>query len=261
MEFGLWAGRDATRYCYLRLGVLESLLKDERVLNALMETLEVPGKKTALAKLSATEKVAAIDRQIAHFQSTPTSIWYNVEAGEVLAASVWSSDLPDKIVLDAFGDVKAESDLCVPVLRWIASSDLQAYAEVPLGRYRVDVLGYRRSGFFTSERIVSVELKNDLEQFKRALDQLATFRDYSTCVYLACTPSLAAQYLEKHADARNVRHWDPQALTRKLEPLGVGLLLVEREQVFEYIRPREAKVEKRFAVELADALANMKPRM
>jgi hypothetical protein len=61
---------------------------------------------------------------------------------------------------------------------------------------------------------------------KRGLDQMTTFAEYSHEVYMACTPDLAAQYLFKHANARSVRHWDPDVLDNKLERFGFGLLLV-----------------------------------
>jgi hypothetical protein len=90
-----------------------------------------------------------------------------------------------------------------------------------------DLVGYRPGGVFRSELIWAVELKNDLAQLDRAFAQLATYRMYSTRIYFACTPELAATCLTRHLQAKEVQRWDPLALEDKLKPLGCGLLLVE----------------------------------
>lgn len=117
-----------------------------------------------------------------------------------------------------------------------------------------NVLGYRRPGLLRGSRAVAVELKNDVEQLKRGLDQLATFKDYANAVYLACTPALAASYLDRHAGARNVRQWDPELLTRKLKTMGVGLLIVEGSMVMEMLKPVETAPDDRKNKELLDVL-------
>ncbi len=56
---------------------------------------------------------------------------------------------------------------------------------------------------------------------------MTTYADYAHEVYLACTPAMAAEYLRKHADSREAKRWDREAFDRKLQKLGVGMLLVE----------------------------------
>jgi hypothetical protein len=56
---------------------------------------------------------------------------------------------------------------------------------------------------------------------------------------LACTPAFAADYLERNAQNRSVNHWDPDLLDRKLKQGGFGLLIVERDNVFEVVKPIE----------------------
>ena len=68
---------------------------------------------------------------------------------------------------------------------------------------------------------------------------MGTFAEYVHGVYLACTPAFAAEYLERNAENRNVNHWDSSVLDRKLKQGGFGLLLVERDNVFETIKPVE----------------------
>lgn len=51
---------------------------------------------------------------------------------------------------------------------------------------------------------------------------MTTFGEYANAVYLGCTPFMALEYLEKHADARSVKHWDVRVLENKLAAFGLG---------------------------------------
>jgi hypothetical protein len=144
-------------------------------------------------------------------------------------------DLRQRVVDDKFYDVAREDDLRRPVARWLQSRGDEPYMEIQLGRRRIDVLGYNRRG----ARLTAVELKNSDEEFKRGPDQMGSFAEYAHAVYLACTPAFAANYLELNAFHRAVNHWDPTLLDRKLKQGGFGLLIVERDAVFEVIGPVE----------------------
>ena len=120
-----------------------------------------------------------------------------------------------------------------PVARWLAARTEEPYMEVQLGRRRIDVLGHKNG------RLTAVELKNSDEEFRRGPDQMNSFAEYAHTVYLACTPAFAADYLERNADHRDVNRWDPTLLDRKLKQGGFGLLIVERDNVFEVIKPVE----------------------
>ena len=52
-------------------------------------------------------------------------------------------------------------------------------------------------------------------------------------------PRIRRDYLERNAEHRAVNHWDPTLLDRKLKQGGFGLLIVERDTVFEVIKPVE----------------------
>jgi hypothetical protein len=80
-------------------------------------------------------------------------------------------------------------------------------------------------------------LKNDYEQFKRAFNQMGTFAEYTNVVYMACTPAFVAEYLDHNESSTG--HWDWDVLERKLTAGGFGLLVVERDQVFEVVKPVE----------------------
>ena len=109
--------------------------------------------------------------------------------------------------------------------------------EISLGLGRADVLGYKKPGFSGSGWLTAVELKNDDDEFARAPDQMGTFAEYANAVYAACTPAFAAEYLDRNE--KSVKHWDPTVLERKLTDGGFGLLIVERDSVFEVIKPAE----------------------
>jgi len=184
--------------------------------------------------------------QIDHYRRMPTSVWHAVPTYDVLAASIWLAQgqeqckvLSKRFVRDKFAGVSREEDLQRPVSRWLLNRGFEPYQEVPLGRRRIDVLGYRASSIGHSASLTAVELKNDDSQFARGIDQMGTFAEYAHAVYLACTPAFCADYLERNAYSRGVNHWDPGVLERKLIAGGFGLLIVERDAVFEVIKPAE----------------------
>jgi hypothetical protein len=231
-----------TRHCYLRLTKLSEYYADPAVVLALLDRLQVPGTSSTLKAMTHRERQQAIENQIDHFRRTPNSFWYGASQLEVLAASIWRArgdSLRDRSVRDKFCDVAREEDLTRPVARWLLARGEEPYMEIPMGRRRIDVLGHKRAGIMNKARITAVELKNDDEQFRRGPDQMATFAEYAHTVYLACTPAFAAYYLEKNAENRNVNHWDAGLLDRKLKQGGFGLLIVERDSVFEVIKPLE----------------------
>jgi hypothetical protein len=233
-------GDDNQRYCYIRATKLMEHYADPVVLSALMEQLQVPGTTAIHNQMDERQKKAAIEGQIEHFRQTPTSFWYGVPAHEVLAASIWRARgfaLSERVIRDKFYDVAREEDLRRPIARWLEARNENPYMEIQLGRRRIDVLGHKKSG--GSHRLTAVELKNSDEEFRRGPDQMGSFAEYSHAVYLACTPAFAAEYLERNADHRSVNHWDPTLLDRKLKQGGFGLLIVERDHVFEVIKPVE----------------------
>jgi len=136
-----------------------------------------------------------------------------------------------------FCGVSDEADLTIPIARWLKSLGYDPYMEIPMGSGRVDVLGYKKTSLSGLGSLTAIELKNDYGQFKRLLNQASTFAEYSNLVYIACTPAFAADYLDRNENS--VKHWDATAFERKLAGGGIGLLIVEREQVFEVIKPAE----------------------
>jgi len=228
---------DDSRYCYIRASKLLEYLADPKVISALMLQLDVPGTAATHNHMADNEKRAAIEAWIENFRQTNTSYWYGTCPHEIIAASIWRMRgyyLSERVVRDKFCDVAREEDLMRPVARWLQARGDTPYMEIQLGRRRIDVLGYNNKN-----RLTAIELKNSDEQFRRGPDQMATFAEYAHVVYLACTPAFAAEYLERNAENRSVNRWDATLLDRKLKQGGFGLLIVERDHVFEVIKPVE----------------------
>ena len=250
-----------TRFAYVRLPMLKEALGEDRVLTALIDVLQVPGKPAVLRTMSLEEKLEAIVRQVEHYRGTSTSLWRDVPVPYVLAASIQRSDLPDKIVYKIFSDVKKESALCKPVTDWYSAKGYAVHEEVPLGACRADLVCIKEGGWLSNKEIVAIELKNDLGEMRRALDQMTTYRDYAHRVYFACTPWLAADYLLQHAEGLKVKHYDHELLDRRLKELNFGLLLVEGNEVYEHLEAPTREPGTRKLEELTLALtAKKKPR-
>jgi hypothetical protein len=240
-------------YCYLKGSRIRSALKHQRVLDALIDELQVPGKASRVRNLSMAEKVCAITDQVFHYCHGTTSIWCETSPEDVVAAALWRSRLVNPLAaFDVFCSVRREDDLVEPVRNWLEADGFDAFTEVAMGRCRADVVGHRKAGLFglRPQRVIAVELKNDLGQLRRGLDQMVTYNDYAHEVYLACTPALAIQYLDSHANARAVQHWDSEVLDRKLEKFGLGLLLVEGNEVHMHLEASRSKVCKSKLAEL-----------
>lgn len=190
-----------------------------------MKRLKVPGTEASLKRLSVDEKSKAIIHQLEHLASSANCLWYKQEASTILVAHLRES-LPATLRTEVFGGVDREADLLDPVVKHFVKKGFEVFAEVPMGRNRADVAAIK-PGFLWGKTVVAVELKNQLEQLKRATDQLTTFSDYAHETYLACTPLLAHDYLRWHAKSAGATKWDSNCLARKLSKIGAGLLLVD----------------------------------
>lgn len=255
-RFRPWLGSDdSVRFCGLRLETLERALGDAKIVDALVDQLEVPGKTSVLKALNHEQKLQAIEEQIESFRTKSTSVWYEVGEAEILAASIWRAQkLGSRILGSLFASVKRESDLLAPVAGWLKAQGLETFPEVPLGRCRADVVGYREKGWLRDATVWAVELKADDEQMKRGFDQMATYGAYAQRVYMACTPADIADHLDRHSEARGVRHWDHDVLYRKLREHGFGLIVVEGERSFAFIDAAEGTPEGK---KLAEAVASI----
>lgn len=251
LNFGFLVDQDITRFCYLRLRRLkEAIKKDAKVVDALLEELEVPG-------ATGKKKMAAIERRIEELRGLQSSLWYDVPAPEVLAASIFRARtrIPG-IVHDLFGKVLRVQDLAAPLVAWLKLADLTPYEGGVPGIGAANVVGYRGGQFMSSVRLVGIEATNDATELDRALDEIEISRQHTHASYIACTPALAAEFLWAQATAPGVTRWDAEALRQRLQASGCGLLLVEGDAVAQALLPKERRPDNAKLAELAAALAS-----
>jgi hypothetical protein len=70
------------------------------------------------------------------------------------------------------------------------------------------------------------------------LDRLASEATFAHEHYVACSPATALGYLELQARLTRPERWDSLVLDRRLRTFGIGLLLVELEEVLLYLPAR-----------------------
>lgn len=248
MRFGFFVDQDITRYCYLRLRRLKAAVKDAAVVDALAEELEVPG-------ASGTGKLAAIERRIEEMRGAKSSLWHEVPAPEILAASIFRSRGRIGASVDAlFARVPHVQDLAAPLVAWLRLADLTPYEGNVPGIGVANVVGYRSGHALSAVRLVGIEATNDVAGLERALDDMKTARHLTHASYIACTPALAAELLWAQAAAPGVSRWDADALRRRLQASGCGLLLVEGDAVSQAVPAKERRPDVAKLAELAASI-------
>jgi hypothetical protein len=246
-------------YCYLRGTALKELLDHNTVLDLLIEELSVPVKPAHLKRMSKDDKIDAIERTALDHQEHPKAIWYGVSVPEILAGALLRSKTRNRYVAAVSYRPKRDAELEKPVASWLVNRGVRVYSEVPTGTKRADMIGYKKGGVLSTAHVVIVELKNSIDQLKRALDQMTTFGEYAHEVYLGCSSAMAAEYVTKHASANGVEQWDPEVLNNKLRSFGFGLLLVSGEtHVDELLAPKGRVPQRAKARELGNRVDQMR---
>ncbi len=246
---------EKTRYAYAKKDELLEAVLNPRNLGPLMATLEVPGKPATLKRLSADEKLEAISHQIEHLKAAPTSFWHGLDELDILAGAFWRAQITKAARHRMWPSVRKEADLLLPMSRALEADGYQPFKEISTGRRRVDILGFKRSGFiFKTDKLVAVELKNDFQELKKGFNQMTTYTSYANLVYLGCTPALCVQFLDEHTKGRRVKKWDPNALDEKLRRAGLGLSLIEGEETEDVIDAKWFEIDDEKKVEVLEQL-------
>jgi hypothetical protein len=251
VKFGLFVDPDTTRYSGLRLRRLKEAIKDPQVQDALVEELEVAG-------AAGRNKMAAIERRIEELRATKGSLWFEVAAPEVLAASIFRAKrLQGPVVDDLFKRVARVQQLAAPLAMWLDMAGLTPHPGGAPGLGRANLIGYRGGTFVSGGKVVGIEATNDVTELGRALDEPKREREKLTASYLACTPALVAELL--WARTAVAPRWAPDALREKVQAGGLGLLLVEGDAVAQTILPQERKLDTGKLAAIATALQSSKP--
>ena len=235
MKFGFFVDPDTTRYSGLRLRRLKQAIKDPKVLDGLVEELEVAE--------AGSNKLAAIERRIEELRATKSSLWYEVAAPEVLAASIFrAKKLQGPIVDELFKRVASVQELAAPLATWVDLAGLTAHPGSAPGLGRANLIGYRGRSMIGGGHVVGIEATNDVNELGRALDEPRRERDNLTASYLACTPALVAELL--WARTAISARWEADALRQKAQAGGFGLLLIEGDAVSRTVLPQERRPDK-----------------
>ena len=245
-------------YCYVSGSIVEQfLIRDDAVLAALIDQLRVPGSAAYLRGLPPEDKLDLVEREIEHRRGDRHCEWFGVDAVEILMAMFFRA-APRRKVKEVFGQTRKEDDLRPAVTKWLLKEQSHdaVYKEIKMGTKRADLVAHTKKTFWGSDKVVAVELKNDLVQLEHAWAQMTTYGQHSHHVYLACPPYLGVEYLNKHAKA--ARRWEPGRFNAYLEDQGFGLLVVYSRQnvVIPLVEPRPRSPG---AAQVQDALQQFSP--
>lgn len=246
-------------WCYARVEALEKAIANPKVLDVVLLSCGAVGTTDKLKKMPVEDKIDTITKALAT-RRTMKGAFHGVHELEQLAAMIYGLDVPANVRNAVWPKVSKEADLLKPVSKYFKDEGFEVFAEVPMGRARIDVLARKKGGWFSAQRLVGVELKNDLAQLKRGLDQMTTFADYTHQIYLACTPALAAEYVASHVHGRAVQVWDAEVLNEKLKRAGIGLLLVRGNDVAEVLEADDTGIREQKVKEL-EAYLSGKPTL
>jgi hypothetical protein len=250
VKFGLFVDPDTTRYCGVRLRRLKQAIKKAEVLQALVEELEIAG--------APRNKMAAIDKRIDELRATASSLWFEVPAPEVLAASIFrAKKLNGRFVDELFTRVARVQDLSPALTGWLRVGGFEPFAGGAPAAGRANLIGYRGGGMIAAARAFGIEATNDAAEIDRTLEAIKTARVYTNVSYIACTPALIAEYLWSRAASSS--RWAAEAFGQKLRAAGYGLLLVEGDAVAQAILPQERKPDKAKLAEIASAIMSNDP--
>jgi len=137
-----------------------------------------------------------------------------------------------KLLFRLLNEPKDEKELRLPLRNWLKQLGYEVEFEVPYpgpGRRRfIDVVGFKKGGFFTSDEICAIEIK--ISPSRSAIDSaFSQAKDYQRCsdfTYVAVSPYLFLKYpdvvIQKARDYRKI-----------------GLILVDKYRVINVLREAE----------------------
>jgi hypothetical protein len=243
-------GQETTWFAYLPPAALKTMVDDPGCHDLLLSASPVATKASSLKVMDASEKRLAVKAMVEGHRNQHGSLFHGLHPLEILAVltrraldaptarEACNSVGPATLKRALWPSTKKEKALLAPVVAHYRAQGYEVYKEIRMARKRVDALCHRtKGGLLRSEKLVAIELKNDLAEFDRGMDQLTTFAGYAHSTYLACTPAFAFDYLDAEASATGVLKWDPKALETKLARAGLGLLIVRNDEVHEVLAP------------------------
>jgi len=188
---------------------------------------------------SAVEQMARLKRHVIHLSVTPSS-FHGLSLEEIVVLTAYTSPrLQHSGFTRALNVEPNTAELRAVCERWLSQRASVVATGHSVGLRRWPLVGYSPEDQPASSRfVVGLAPFSHPATLDRELGQLAGEATFGHEHYVACSPGTALAYLRQAAEERTPLRWDPFVLDRRLRSLGLGLLLVEGQNVALYMPAR-----------------------
>lgn len=239
LGFSASPSKSTQRHCYVKGSALDALMDTPGVLDILLE--ELTGQ--SVNQTSVVEQMARLKRHVIHLSVTPSS-FHGLSLEEIVVLTAYTSPrLQHSVFTRAFNTESNTAELRAVCERWLSQRATVVATGHSVGLRRWPLVGYSPEPRGT-EKPASARFVVGLAPFshpatlERELGQLAGEATFGHEHYVACSPGTALAYLRQAAEERSPVRWDPFVLDRRLRSLGLGLLLVEGQNIALYMPAR-----------------------
>jgi hypothetical protein len=236
LGFSPSSSNPARRHCYVRPAAVDQLLESPGALELLAEEL---GVEPAFSALSLLEQLDAIRARAIHLAVTHSPV-RGLSIEEIIVVTAYASRRFDRSAWKRqLLRQPTQQELNHACEAWLMERSSSIFGGDRLGRPRWPMVGVRSSDPLEPDQFtVAVAPIADREALARELERLAAEATFAHEHYLACSPATALSYLDLQAHLTRPPRWDSLVLDRKLRTLGLGLLLVEPDNVLLYLPAR-----------------------
>lgn len=200
--------------------VIGRLLENEKNIDKVLEALLYPGN---IKNLSRSQKLDALRAQAEHCIKVNPNLKF-LTAKDVIVVYAWD-ELRHSSKREAeriFGHVKGEKKLKLPMAMYFRDKGYNVFEEVRISKSQADLLAFPSSGW--SPETIGIELKTEVAQLRRALDQLTDYRVGVDKCYLGTTAYCVIDYIRASCTRGSIK---ADILKEKLESIGVGLFTID----------------------------------
>lgn len=224
------------RLCYARASALDHLLETPGVLQSLAEELGVTPEPSTLSLVAQLEGI----RSRAIHLSVTHSPFRGLSVEEIIAVTVYGSG---RFEHTAFKRELRRQPSPVELRHacelWLRQRSSVIQSGHRFGRPNWPMVGSTSSDAIApGQFVVAVLPVAHHEMLTQQLEHLGAEANFAHEHYLACSPATALGYLKEQAHLTRPPRWDSLVLDRKLRTYGIGLLLVERDDVLLYLPAR-----------------------
>jgi hypothetical protein len=235
LGFSASPSKSAQRHCYVKGSALDTLMDTPGVLAILLE--ELTGQ--SVEHTSVVDQMARLKRHVIHLSVTPSS-FHGLSLEEIVVLTAYTSPrLQNSAFTCALNTEPNTAELRAVCERWLSQRATVVATGPSVGLRRWPLVGHSPQEQQASSRfVVGLAPFSHPATLERELGQLAGEATFGHEHYVACSPGTALAYLRQAAEERSPVRWDPFVLDRRLRSLGLGLLLVEGQNVALYMPAR-----------------------